>query len=91
MCAVMVRVLISRMAAAAVRVAASMVIAARSSSQAAGENYKVLLMRRNSRGSFASAWVFPGGVIEESDSDVSLAGDAPVDASTRLRIGGSLC
>ncbi len=77
--------------AAAVRVAASMVIAARSSSQAAGENYKVLLMRRNSRGSFASAWVFPGGVIEESDSDASLAGDAPVDASTRLRIGGSLC
>ncbi len=66
-----------------------MVIAARSTGPVAGENYKVLMMRRNARGSFASAWVFPGGVVEESDSDTSLAGNAPVDASTHLRIGES--
>ena len=33
----------------------------------AGAGPEVLLMRRPDRGSFASAWVFPGGRVEEAD------------------------
>lgn len=40
--------------------------------------FEVLLMRRPERGSFAGAWVFPGGKVEQSDrrSGADESGDA---------------
>lgn len=35
--------------------------------RAAGAGFEVLLIRRPDRGSFAGAWVFPGGKVEPSD------------------------
>lgn len=35
--------------------------------RAADPGFEVLLMRRPDRGSFAGAWVFPGGKVEQSD------------------------
>ncbi|MCM3779252.1 NUDIX hydrolase [Microbacterium hydrocarbonoxydans] len=44
---------------------------------------EVLLMRRPGRGSFAGAWVFPGGKVEERDR---LPGDDEVDQARRAGI-----
>lgn len=44
---------------------------------------EVLLLRRPSRGSFADAWVFPGGKVEESDR---RPGDGEVDEARRAGI-----
>jgi len=53
--------------------------------------FEVLMVKRNDRGPFASAFVFPGGVVEDSDYSESwlphLQPDAPVKAEERaLRI-----
>jgi 8-oxo-dGTP pyrophosphatase MutT (NUDIX family) len=47
------------------------------------EGIEVLLMKRPDRGSFASAWVFPGGRVEPSDA---LDGRSEQDAATRAGI-----
>jgi 8-oxo-dGTP pyrophosphatase MutT (NUDIX family) len=39
----------------------------------AGEGVEVLLLQRPSGGSFAGAWVFPGGRIDESDGSPSVS------------------
>lgn len=41
---------------------------------------EVLLIRRPARGSFAGAWVFPGGKVEDADR---VAGAAPGDGAER--------
>jgi len=43
----------------------------------AARRFEVLLMRRPERGSFAGAWVFPGGKVEEADR---VGGDEMDDA-----------
>lgn len=55
--------------------------------------FEVLMVRRNDRGQFASALVFPGGVVEEGDRDPAwldhVDGAAGMDAEERaLRIAG---
>lgn len=49
--------------------------------------FEVLMLRRQSRGSFPSALVFPGGVVEPADSDTAwlplLAGADELDAEER--------
>jgi 8-oxo-dGTP pyrophosphatase MutT (NUDIX family) len=45
--------------------------------------FEVLLMRRPDRGSFADAWVFPGGKVEPSDR---RAGDDEVEDARRAAI-----
>lgn len=42
-----------------------------------GDPFEVLMLRRNERSSFVpSAWVFPGGIVEERDGDVAtILGD----------------
>jgi 8-oxo-dGTP pyrophosphatase MutT (NUDIX family) len=47
------------------------------------DGIEVLLLRRPGRGSFADAWVFPGGKVEESDR---RAGDDEVDRARRAGI-----
>jgi 8-oxo-dGTP pyrophosphatase MutT (NUDIX family) len=55
--------------------------------------FEVLMVRRNDRGQFASALVFPGGVVEEGDRDPTwldhVDGAVGMDAEERaLRIAG---
>lgn len=55
--------------------------------------FEVLMARRNDRGQFASALVFPGGVVEEEDRSAAwldhVDGAADLDAGERaLRIAG---
>lgn len=49
----------------------------------ADPGFEVLLMRRPDRGSFAGAWVFPGGKVEQSDR---REGGDEVDAARRAAI-----
>lgn len=53
------------------------------------DNRRVLMARRSSVGAFANALVFPGGVIDEADADVSLssryAGVESLDSAERTR------
>jgi 8-oxo-dGTP pyrophosphatase MutT (NUDIX family) len=51
--------------------------------RAADPGFEVLLMRRPDRGSFAGAWVFPGGKVESSDR---RQGDDEVEDARRAAI-----
>ena len=44
---------------------------------------EVLLIERPDRGSFAGAWVFPGGKLDPSDGGPAEAGTAPEEADAR--------
>ncbi len=51
--------------------------------RAADQGFQVLLIRRPDRGSFAGAWVFPGGKVEPADR---RAGEAESDDARRAGI-----
>jgi 8-oxo-dGTP pyrophosphatase MutT (NUDIX family) len=48
--------------------------------RAAGTGIETLLIRRPDRGSFAGAWVFPGGVVEDADV---VTGEAEHETAAR--------
>ncbi|MBX3094141.1 MAG: NUDIX domain-containing protein [Cryobacterium sp.] len=53
------------------------------------EGLEILLLERpHDRGSFAGAWVFPGGVVEAADHE-GATGDSVVDDAAALRRAGA--
>ncbi|MEU4016277.1 NUDIX domain-containing protein [Microbacterium sp. NPDC028030] len=51
--------------------------------RAADDGFEVLVMRRPERGSFAGAWVFPGGKVEQGDRH---PGDGEVEQARRAAV-----